>query len=173
MLVFEFNVTVSGLAVVPLDHPLKLYPELGVAVTLTCVPALKLPNAGATLPPSPADDVRLYLGVILFGIVPGSCESSLAHVKSNSRNIEINFVTGKDEFGVNNGVVDVGLLKKFIENANNLSGDSLKSSKVFDLWVESKNLEEEFAKKRGTVVYESTLFTDVIRNYVSSRTTNN
>ena len=51
MLVFEFNVTVRGLAVVPLDHPLKLYPEVGVAVTLTCVPALKLPVVGDTLPP--------------------------------------------------------------------------------------------------------------------------
>ena len=35
MLVFEFKVTVRGLAVEPLDHPLKLYPELGVAVKLT------------------------------------------------------------------------------------------------------------------------------------------
>ena len=34
MLVFEFKVTVSGLAVEPLDHPAKLYPEFGVALHL-------------------------------------------------------------------------------------------------------------------------------------------
>jgi hypothetical protein len=34
MLVLEFKVTVNGLAVDPLDHPLKLYPEVGVAVKL-------------------------------------------------------------------------------------------------------------------------------------------
>ena len=60
MLVLEFKVTVTGLAVEPLDHPLKLYPEFGVAVTLTWVPALKLPVVGDTLPPSPADAVKVY-----------------------------------------------------------------------------------------------------------------
>ena len=83
MLVFEFKVTVNGLAVEPLDQPLNVYPELGVAVTLTCVPALKLPVEGDTLPPSPADAVSVYLGVILLGVVPGSCESSFEQVKSN------------------------------------------------------------------------------------------
>jgi hypothetical protein len=34
-LVLEFKVSVSGLAVDPLDQPLKLYPEVGVAVRLT------------------------------------------------------------------------------------------------------------------------------------------
>ena len=43
MLVLEFKVTVSGFVVEPLDHPLKLYPELGVAVKLTCVPCVNVP----------------------------------------------------------------------------------------------------------------------------------
>jgi hypothetical protein len=43
MLVLEFRVTVSGLAVDPLDHPVKLYPELDVAVKLTCVPCANVP----------------------------------------------------------------------------------------------------------------------------------
>ena len=85
MLVFEFRVTVTGLSEEPLDQPLKVYPEFGVAVTLTCVPALKLPVVGDTLPPSPAEAVRVYLGVILLGVVPGSCESSLAQVRSKSK----------------------------------------------------------------------------------------
>ena len=85
MLVFEFKVTVRGLSVEPLDQPLKVYPEFGVAVILTCVPALKLPEVGDTLPPSPADTVRVYTGVILLGVVPGSCESSLAQVNSSSK----------------------------------------------------------------------------------------
>ena len=85
MLVLEFKVTVTGLAVEPLDHPLKLYPAFGVAVRLTWVPELKLPVVGDTLPPSPADAVRVYLGVILLGVVPGSCESSLAQVRRNRR----------------------------------------------------------------------------------------
>jgi hypothetical protein len=71
MVVFEFNVTVRGLAVVPLDHPLKLYPEVGVAVKLTWVPLAKVPPP-VTDPPSPAEAVRVYLGVILLGVVPGS-----------------------------------------------------------------------------------------------------
>jgi len=53
ILVFEFNVTVSGLVVDPLDHPLKLYPEVGVAVKLTWVPLAKVPPP-VTDPPSPA-----------------------------------------------------------------------------------------------------------------------
>jgi len=53
MLVLEFKVTVSGLAVDPLDHPLKLYPEVGVAVKLTCVPLANVPPP-LTDPPSPA-----------------------------------------------------------------------------------------------------------------------
>ena len=54
MLVLEFKVTVSGLAVDPVDHPLKLYPELGVAVKLTCVPLANVPPP-VTDPPSPAE----------------------------------------------------------------------------------------------------------------------
>jgi len=37
-----------------------------------------------TLPPSPAEAVRVYLGTILLGVVPGSCESSLAQVNRNN-----------------------------------------------------------------------------------------
>ena len=37
-----------------------------MAVILTWVPELKLPVVGDTLPPSPADAVKVYLGVILF-----------------------------------------------------------------------------------------------------------
>jgi hypothetical protein len=85
MLVLEVIVIDNGFTVEPLDQPLKVYPELGVAVILTCVPALKLPVVGATLPPSPADAVRVYLGVILLGVVPGSCESSFEQVNSNNR----------------------------------------------------------------------------------------
>jgi hypothetical protein len=66
MLVFEFNVTVSGLAVDPLDHPLKLYPELGVAVKLTCVPLANVPPP-VTDPPSPALAVKAYCITICVG----------------------------------------------------------------------------------------------------------
>jgi len=59
MLVLEFKVTVSGLADDPLDHPLKLYPELGVAVKLTWVPLAKVPLP-VTDPPSPALAVKAY-----------------------------------------------------------------------------------------------------------------
>ena len=85
MLVLEIRVTVTGLVVEPLDQPLKVYPEFGVAVILTWVAALKLPVVGATLPPSPADAVRVYLGVILLGVVSGAWESSLAQVKTNNK----------------------------------------------------------------------------------------
>ena len=44
----------TGFDVDPLDHPLKLYPELGVAVTLTCVPLENVPPP-VTDPPSPAE----------------------------------------------------------------------------------------------------------------------
>ena len=64
LLVFEFNVTVSGFDVDPLDHPLKLYPELGVAVILTWVPLANVPPVVETLPPSPADTVRVFCLVI-------------------------------------------------------------------------------------------------------------
>ena len=85
MLVFEFNVTVTGLSEEPLDQPLNVYPELAVAVILTWVPAIKVPVDGATLPPSPAVAVKMYFGVMLLGVVPGSCESSLAQVKTSSK----------------------------------------------------------------------------------------
>ena len=64
ILVFEFKVTVRGLAVEPLDHPLKLYPALGVAVILTWVPLANVPPVVETLPPSPADTVRVFCLVI-------------------------------------------------------------------------------------------------------------
>ena len=57
MVVLEFKVTVSGLVVDPLDHPLKLYPELGVAVKLTCVPLANVPPP-VTDPPSPAEQLK-------------------------------------------------------------------------------------------------------------------
>ena len=88
MLVFEFNVTVSGLAVDPLDHPLKLYPEVGVAVKLTWVPLAKVPPP-VTDPPSPALAVKVYCIVICEGGVFGAWESSFAQVNSNSRNKKI------------------------------------------------------------------------------------
>jgi hypothetical protein len=43
IVVLEFKVTVSGFVVEPLDHPLKLYPEVGVAVKLTWVPLANVP----------------------------------------------------------------------------------------------------------------------------------
>ena len=52
ILVLEFKVTVNGFVVDPLDHPLKLYPELGVAVRLTWVPLANVPPP-VTDPPSP------------------------------------------------------------------------------------------------------------------------
>ena len=64
IVVFEFKVTVRGLAVEPLDQPLKLYPALGVAVILTCVPLANVPPVVETLPPSPADTVRVFCLVI-------------------------------------------------------------------------------------------------------------
>ena len=81
----SLRVTVTGLSLEPLDQPLNVYPELGVAVILTWVPALKDSSRGDTLPPSPAVAVKMYFGVMLLGVVPGSCESSLAHVNRSSR----------------------------------------------------------------------------------------
>jgi hypothetical protein len=52
ILVLEVKVTVNGFVVDPLDHPLKLYPELGVAVRLTWVPLANVPPP-VTDPPSP------------------------------------------------------------------------------------------------------------------------
>jgi hypothetical protein len=86
MLVFEFKVTESGLAVDPLDHPLKLYPELGVAVKLTCVPLANVPPPD-TDPPSPALAVKVYCIVICVGGVFGARESSLAQVKTNNKDM--------------------------------------------------------------------------------------
>jgi hypothetical protein len=82
--VFEFKVTVSGLVVDPLDHPLKLYPELGVAVKLTCVPLANVPPP-VTDPPSPALAVNVYCLTICVGGVLGAWESSLAQVRMNSK----------------------------------------------------------------------------------------
>ena len=59
MVVLVFKVTVSGLAVDPVDHPVKLYPEVGVAVKLTWVPLAYVPPP-VTDPPSPADAVKVY-----------------------------------------------------------------------------------------------------------------
>ena len=71
MLVFEFKVTVSGLAVDPVDHPVKLYPEFGVAVILTCVPFENVPPP-VTDPPSPALAVKVYWLTICVGGVLGA-----------------------------------------------------------------------------------------------------
>jgi hypothetical protein len=71
MVVLEFKVTVSGLAVEPFDHPLKLYPEVGVAVKLTCVPCENVPPP-LTDPPSPALVVRVYCLTICEGGVLGA-----------------------------------------------------------------------------------------------------
>jgi hypothetical protein len=84
MLVFEFKVTVRGLAVDPVDHPLKLYPELGVAVKLTCVPLANVPPP-VTDPPSPAEAVKAYCLTICVGGVLGAWESSLAQVRMNNK----------------------------------------------------------------------------------------
>jgi hypothetical protein len=86
MLVLEFRVTVSGLAVDPLDHPVKLYPELDVAVKLTCVPCANVPPP-VTDPPSPALVVKVYFVTICVGGVFGAWESSLAQVISNNRDM--------------------------------------------------------------------------------------
>ena len=71
MLVLEFKVTVSGLVVDPVDHPLKLYPEVGVAVRLTWVPLAKVPPP-VTDPPSPAEAVKAYCLTICVGGVFGA-----------------------------------------------------------------------------------------------------
>ena len=71
MVVLEFKVTVSGLAVDPVDHPLKLYPEVGVAVKLTCVPCENVPPP-LTDPPSPALAVKVYCLTICVGGVLGA-----------------------------------------------------------------------------------------------------
>ena len=70
ILVFEFNVTVSGFVVDPLDQPLKLYPEFGVAVKLTWVPCVNVPPP-LTDPPSPALAVKVYCLTICDGGVLG------------------------------------------------------------------------------------------------------
>ena len=71
MLVSEFKETVNGFVVDPLDHPLKLYPELGVAVKLTWVPLANVPPP-VTDPPSPALAVKVYCLTICVGGVLGA-----------------------------------------------------------------------------------------------------
>ena len=71
IVVFEFKVTVSGLDVDPLAHPLKLYPEVGVAVILTWVPCVNVPPP-LTDPPSPALAVKVYCLTICVGGVLGA-----------------------------------------------------------------------------------------------------
>ena len=71
MVVFEFKVTVRGLAEEPFDQPLKLYPALGVAVKLTCVPLANVPPP-LTDPPSPALAVKVYCLTICEGGVFGA-----------------------------------------------------------------------------------------------------
>ena len=71
ILVFEFKVTVSGFVVDPLDHPLKLYPEFGVAVKLTWVPLENVPPP-LTDPPSPALADKVYCLTICEGGVFGA-----------------------------------------------------------------------------------------------------
>jgi len=88
MVVLEFKVTVSGFVVDPLDHPLKLYRELGVAVKLTWVPLAKVPPP-VTDPPSPALAVKAYCLTICVGGVFGAWESSLAQVRINNKLIYI------------------------------------------------------------------------------------
>ena len=68
IVVLEFKVTVRGLAVEPLDQPLKLYPALGVAVILTCVPLANVPPP-LTDPPSPALAVKVYWVTEVVGLV--------------------------------------------------------------------------------------------------------
>ena len=63
--VFEFRVTVIGFSVDPLDHELKVNPELAVAVIVTSTPELKEPEVGETLPPEPEVTVRVYCGVAI------------------------------------------------------------------------------------------------------------
>jgi hypothetical protein len=41
-------------------QPINPYPSLGVAVILTDVPSLYVPPVVETLPPSPADTVKVY-----------------------------------------------------------------------------------------------------------------
>ena len=71
MVVLEFKVTVSGFVVEPLDYPLKLYPELGVAVKLTWIPLAKVPPP-VTDPPSPEVAVKAYCLTICEGGVFGA-----------------------------------------------------------------------------------------------------
>ena len=65
--VLELTVKVKGLVVDPLDHWLKLYPELGVAVTVTSDPCEKVPPVVETLPPCPAVTERVYCFTIDAG----------------------------------------------------------------------------------------------------------
>ena len=79
----EFKVSVSGLAVDPLDQPLKLYPEVGVAVRLTWLPCANVPPP-LTDPPSPALAVKVYCLTICAGGILGAWESSLAQLFINN-----------------------------------------------------------------------------------------
>ena len=60
----EFIETVMGLSVEPFDHVLKLYPELGVAVILTCDPSLYTPPVVETVPPVPDSTLSVKLLVL-------------------------------------------------------------------------------------------------------------
>lgn len=71
IVVFEFKVTVRGLAVEPFDQLLKLYPKFGVAIKLTWVPLENVPPP-LTDPPSPALAVKVYCLTICEGGVFGA-----------------------------------------------------------------------------------------------------
>ena len=44
----------------PSDHPTNSYPSSGVAVIVTSVPSSYVPPSVETVPPPPAETVRLY-----------------------------------------------------------------------------------------------------------------
>ena len=61
-MVSELTVIVIGLLTEPFDHPLKIYPEDGVAVIVSSEPSSYSPPAVETEPPFPAVTETVKLG---------------------------------------------------------------------------------------------------------------
>src|SRR6056300_1652523 len=91
---FELTVIVLVASVLPSDQSLNKYSPCGVAVTLTVCPDSYSPPVVDTVPPSPADNVIVYLAIGAGGGVTGvevsSEEQDSTKVKAIIR--KINFL---------------------------------------------------------------------------------
>src|SRR6056300_738257 len=84
---FELTVIVLVASVLPSDQSLNKYSPCGVAVTLTVCPASYSPPVVDTIPPSPADNVIVYLTIGAGGVI-GVEVSSEEHDKTIAQKVK-------------------------------------------------------------------------------------